>query len=501
MSKRLWSVFIILTLLAGTLALAEDPAPLEGKWYEIFVYSFSDSDGDGIGDLNGLRNKLDYLEYLGVDGIWLMPVSPSPSYHKYDVTDYMDIDPQYGTLDDMRALVSDCHARGIRVITDLVLNHTSTKHRWFTMACSALRMSNPSNRYVGYYNFYESAAPNRVNLFGTDWYYEEQFSGGSMPDLNLLNPLVRQEIRSIMEFWLTDIGVDGFRLDAVTSYGRDINENIEILSWINDTAKEIKPSCYIVGEAWTSLDQIARYYDSGIDSFFLFPASQAEGYIAGALNAAKPARTYVKYLLLAESKINGIIAPFLGNHDTARILGILNASSDPALLKFAHGIINMFPGSVFTYYGDEIGMSGSGNDPNKRIAMNWSEEERTIDPPGVTRARYSYPGVYEQMQDENSPLNYFRQINALKKAYPVIMTGRSQEVFLADKSCVIQRALGDDTLYIAINFDPAKTAEIPLEGNYTLAGTLLANGGEVTLESDGRLTMPPYGIALLSGQK
>ena len=497
MIKRLWSVLIVLALLLSAAALGEDAAPKEGRWYEIFVYSFSDSNGDGIGDLNGVRNKLDYLEYLGIDGIWLMPINPSPSYHKYDVTDYKDIDPQYGTLDDMRALVSECHEKGIRVITDLVLNHTSTKHRWFTMACGALRMSNPANKYVSYYNFYEAAGPNRVNLFGTNWYYEEQFSGGSMPDLNLMNPQVRQEIRSIMEFWLSDIGVDGFRLDAVTSYGKDILENIEILKWVNDTAKEIKPSCYIVGEAWTSLDQIARYYESGIDSFFLFPASQAEGYIASALNAMKPARTYMKNLLLSESKIDGILAPFLGNHDTARILGILNASSNPALLKFAHGIINMYPGSVFTYYGDEIGMSGSGNDPNKRIAMNWSEEERTSDPPGVTRARYSYPGVYQQMEDADSPLNYYKQINAIKAAYPVIMTGRSSEKYLADKCCVIERSDGTGKVYIAINFDADKSAQITLEGAYTLAAELLANGGEVTLEGDNALTLPPYGIALL----
>ena len=122
MIKRLWSVLIALALLLSIPALGEDAAPKEGRWYEIFVYSFSDSDGDGIGDLNGLRNKLDYLEYLGVDGIWLMPINPSPSYHKYDVTDYKDIDPKYGTLDDMRALVSECHEKGIRVITDLVLN-------------------------------------------------------------------------------------------------------------------------------------------------------------------------------------------------------------------------------------------------------------------------------------------------------------------------------------------------------------------------------------------
>ncbi len=497
MIKRLWSVLIALALLLSIPALGEDAAPKEGRWYEIFVYSFSDSDGDGIGDLNGVRNKLDYLEYLGVDGIWLMPINPSPSYHKYDVTDYKDIDPLYGTLDDMRALVSECHERGIRVITDLVLNHTSTKHRWFTMACGALRMSNPGNKYVSYYNFYEAAGPNRVNLFGTNWYYEEQFAGGSMPDLNLLNPQVRQEIRSIMEFWLSDIGTDGFRLDAVTSYGKDIIENVEILGWVNATAKEIKPSCYIVGEAWTSLDQIAKYYDSGIDSFFLFPASQAEGYIASSLSAMKPARSYMKYLLMTESKIDGIIAPFLGNHDTARILGILNASSNPALLKFAHGIINMYPGSVFTYYGDEIGMSGSGNDPNKRIAMNWSEEERTSDPPGVTRAKYSYPGVYAQMEDEASPLNYYRQINALKAEYTVIMTGRSSEVFLADKCCVIERADGADKVYIAINFDSAKPAQIQLDGAFKLAGTLLADSGEVTLEG-GVITLPPYGIALLT---
>jgi hypothetical protein len=129
--------------------------------------------------------------------------------------------------------------------------------------------------------------------------------------------------------------------------------------------------------------------------------------------------------------------------------------------------------------------------------MNWSEEERTSDPPGVTRARYSYPGVYQQMEDADSSLNYYKQINAIKAAYPVIMTGRSGEKYLADKCCVIERSDGTDKVYIAINFDADKAAQITLEGAYELAAELLANGGEVSLEGENTLTLPPYGIALL----
>ena len=499
MKKRLWSVILVLCLMLSVFALGEGAK--EGMWYEVFVYSYSDSDGDGIGDLRGLISKLDYIQYMGYTGIWLMPVMPSPSYHKYDVTDYFDIDPAYGTLDDMRELVSECHARGIRVIIDLVVNHTSTRHKWFQLAATSLRFGNLTNKYIGYYNFRQTGGSGYARLDNTGWFYEEQFSGGNMPDLNLENPDVKRQIEKIMRFWLTDVDVDGFRLDAVTSYMSTTAGSIEFLSWLNDAAKAIKPDCYIVGEAWTSLGVISEYYQSGVDSFFLFPASQAEGYIVTSIKAAAPAESYVKALLATEQAIpEGIIAPFLGNHDTGRTVGLLQARSDPDKAKFAEGILNMFPGSVFTYYGEEIGMVGSGVDPNKRIGMYWADGEITTPPPGATRTEYAYPGVYEQMEDENSLLSYCRRINLLKAANPVVMQGRTEAVQVEKTCCVLRRFTEDDECLIAINFDRENPASVSLTGAYTLASELEIAQESASVETaDGTslLTLPPYGIALL----
>ncbi|HWQ05864.1 MAG TPA: alpha-amylase family glycosyl hydrolase, partial [Feifaniaceae bacterium] len=196
-------------------------------YYEIFVASFYDSDGDGIGDLNGITQKLDYLNDgddktdtdLGFNGIWLMPIMPSPSYHKYDVTDYTAIDPVYGTLEDFQALLDACHARGIRLIIDFVFNHTSAKHPWFLQAVEYYKTLAIGQQpdydvcpYAAYYHFSteKKGASGWYRVGNTDWYYEGKF-WDQMPDLALENEQVRRELESAAAFWL-NMGVDGFRL-------------------------------------------------------------------------------------------------------------------------------------------------------------------------------------------------------------------------------------------------------------------------------------------------
>ncbi|MDO4567271.1 MAG: alpha-amylase family glycosyl hydrolase, partial [Oscillospiraceae bacterium] len=278
--KRTAALLLCLCLLASLLAGCAQTAPTPSletaernviddkyrNWYEIFVYSFHDSDGDRIGDINGLTEKLDYVAALGANGIWLMPIMPSPSYHKYDVTDYYGIDPQYGTLEDFRAFLDAAHGRGIDVIIDLVVNHTSNEHPWFQSA-----KQGEDSPYRDYY-VWGGEARSGYSRAG-DSYYESRFVS-TMPDLNLDSEAVRGEITDIMRFWLEDVGVDGFRLDAVTSYYTGVEQkNIDFLTWLGETARGISPDCYIVGEAWEDLYTIADYAGAGIDSFFTFPVS------------------------------------------------------------------------------------------------------------------------------------------------------------------------------------------------------------------------------------
>ena len=221
-------------------------------WYEVFVYSFYDSNDDGVGDLQGLTEKLDYINDgdsrtdtdLGCNGIWLMPVMPAASYHKYDVTDYCDIDSEYGTLADFKTLVEECHKRGINVIIDLVMNHSSSQHEWFQTAASYLKEL-PEGELpdtgvcpeVDYYLFSREQKEGFHRLEGTDWYYESRF-WSEMPDLNLGNEAVRAEFEKIAEFWL-ELGVDGFRLDAAKEYySGSVEANAEVLSWFTDMVKE-----------------------------------------------------------------------------------------------------------------------------------------------------------------------------------------------------------------------------------------------------------------------
>ena len=203
-------------------ALGESPEDNYRVFYEVFVYSFCDSDGDGIGDLKGLTSRLDYLRELGINGIWLMPIHPSTTYHKYNVGDYRAIDPAYGTLEDFQELLEECGKREIRVILDLVVNHTGSDHVWFTAACEYLRTlgeaePNPADcPYVDYYNFTREFHTGYTQVPGTDWYYESRFSP-DMPDLNMGSDAVRGEIRNIMAYWL-ELGVSGFRVDAAKEF-------------------------------------------------------------------------------------------------------------------------------------------------------------------------------------------------------------------------------------------------------------------------------------------
>ena len=497
--RKLLSLCLALAALLNVCAVAEPGGHY--NWYEVFVRSYQDSDGDGLGDLRGLTGRLPYIADMGFDGLWLMPVMPSPSYHKYDVTDYRDVDPEYGTLADMQALVQEAHALGISVIVDLPVNHTSTAHPWFREAARALRAGEASP-YTDYYHFSEKPQSGYVPLSGTNWYYEEQFAGGGMPDLNLDSAAVREEISGIAAFWLREIGADGFRLDAVTSYYTgDHAANIAFLRWLKETCEAVKPGSYLVGECWSGLNTIAQYYESGVDSFFLFPASQAEGFVISSLrgrsrHAEKFAKAYENVLAQIP---DGVLAPFLCNHDTGRTLGSVQGRHNLPIAKFAEGLLSVMNGCAFVYYGDEIGMVGSGDDPNKRLAMYWSEAEgaMTLQPPGVTSLEYAYPPLDVQAEDEGSLYAYVREAFRIRKSLPLIAEGKNT-VLLADGDMLLmERRRGDESLLIAVNFSASQANACAVGTDMRLLNDL-ETGAEAAALAEGSLRLPPYGIAILA---
>ncbi len=512
-------VLILIPLISSVSCIPEDDSTrlniIDDKnrnWYEIFVYSFYDTNNDGIGDLNGVTAKLDYIKEMGFNGIWLMPVHPSPTYHKYDVTDYYSIDDEYGTVADLDRLITEAHARGIKVILDLVVNHTSDAHPYFKAACDYIRQNGaPGGEYGDYYNFTTTKnLGGYSSVSGTSYYYESRFWSG-MPDLNLDSASVREMIENVMEYWLVEHDVDGFRLDAVTSYYTgDVNKNVDFLSWLNTTAKSYKPDAYIVGEAWEGNDVIIdRYYDSGCDSFFLFTGAQATGTIATLVKQGSGASLGKLMMHLQSTYTNGVLAPFLGNHDTMRPGSFMPGEDN---LKMAAGVLSMMNGSVFVYYGEEIGMiskNGTNSDPAKRIAMKWSDKSVYegwcyISPEGtpVDESSYYYPSVETQEADKDSILSYYKQAMRLRNTFPSIARG-TVEYFPDGQNnyvCVITKTYGEEKITIVFNMDTFQqtvTLDASALGVSKIVGELYTDVSQEATFNSGKLVMPPQSIIIL----
>lgn len=541
--RRLQALILALVLLVTSLsagcgkAKEKEPEVIDDKYrtyYEVFLYSFYDSNGDGIGDIQGLIGKLDYINDgddrtdtdLGCNGIWLMPVMPSPTYHKYDVTDYEDIDAEYGSLDDFKELVAECHKRGIRLIIDLAMNHTSSEHPWFQAACDYIEGLNGKEPleaecpYFGYYNFTKEPKGDVYYQVGdTDWYYEAQFWSG-MPDLNLENEAVRSEFDEITSFWL-ELGVDGFRLDAAGEYETgQTTKNIEILSWFDSMVKQKDEDAYIVAEVWQDLDTYAKYYESGIDSCFDFAFANADGIIADSLKktAGYNASSYGNAVANVQKKLASynkdyIDAPFYTNHDMARSAGYYSGDYSENMTKIS-GAMNLFmSGNAFIYYGEELGMKGSGKDENKRAPMYWSAsndnksaEGMCRGPEGMDTVKMKYGSLEEQKDDPDSVYNFYRAVIKLRNAYPQI--ARGQVTFLKDLSdenvCVIKKTWNDREILIAFNLsEQAETIDLSGQelnggkpGKISLGGTLVTTGEEIGF-AGGTLSLPAYSAAIL----
>ena len=445
---------LVLTLMltvVGCQGKGLEPKPQDkyGSYYEIFVASFYDSDGDGVGDLAGVTEKMSYLndgkdgegDDLMVDGLWLMPIMPSPSYHKYDVTDYKAIDPIYGTMADYEELMKASEEAGVKVIIDLVLNHSSVEHPWFKEAVAGL--NGEPNRYVSYYHFSkESGLANYHPVPGASgWYYEGVF-GPHMPDLNLDSEEVRKEILG-MSCFLMEKGTDCFRLDAVTHfYEGNTTKNSAFLAWLKDELVGINPDVYLVGEAWSDAGTVASLYESGIDSFFNFPFSNGKGDIIMSLKKKEGYKLALAIEawqgVLLEANREAIDGVFLSNHDNARSGGALNR--DQILQKMGASIYQLMPGNTFIYYGEEMGMLGSGKDENKRQPLLWSSEDMTgyTTPPAnsedVPKPEF---GVYDLLDMEGSLTNHYRKLLTIRRKYPEIPRGRVRAIETENKALCV----------------------------------------------------------------
>ena len=408
-------------------------------FYQIFVGSFSDSNGDGVGDIRGIINRMDYLndgninggKDLGVQGIWLSPIFESPSYHKYDAKDYYKVDKKFGTEEDLKELLTICHERNVKVIIDLVINHTSVKNEWFLKFKEARQNGDSESKYYDYYSCATATNMTKGCTYSAlgvgNLMYECNFSG-DMPELNFDNPDVRADMLSLAKYYL-DLGVDGFRFDAVKYvYFGDTRKSIEFWEWYMSELTAYKPDIYCVGECWSPESEILEYYSAM--NCFNFTTSGAEGAIAKAAKGGKIS-SYINYVECFQDKVqqansSGMVMSFLSNHDMDRISGCFTSSDD---MFMAANLYLLAPGSPMIYYGEEIGMKGSrggaNTDANRRLAMLWGDGDTVKNPTGTTysNTKQIKDTVKIQLRDNDSLLKHYANLIAMRNNYPAIARG------------------------------------------------------------------------------
>ena len=447
--------------------------------YEVFVRSFADSNGDGIGDFNGLAGKLDYIAELGASCLWLMPVAESPSYHGYDVSDYYKVEPDYGSADDFRRLVAEAHRRGIRVLVDMVLNHASSEHPFFQ---AALRDS--ASPYRAWFRFAPQdlgkgpwGAPAWHKSPLRDEYYYGVFWKG-MPDLNYETPAVREEAKRVATFWLREMGVDGFRLDAVpylTEEGACNTGCPGTHAFLHEYAAHIDsilPGAYTVGEAWGNLATLMPYYPDQLTSYFGFELADS---LVAAVRRGSAGGVLAGFLRLQDTLPWFRWSPLLSNHDGTRVMTLLGG--DVAKARLAGTLLLTLPGLPFVYYGEEIGMTGDKPDPRLRTPMQWRAEPGL----GFTRGtpwEAAQPDSFRttvaaQQADSGSLLTLYRRLIQLRRTTPALGIGRLLSLPAGQPQVVAYlRRSGEQAVLVVANLGEQPAAGVRLGG----ADSLLAPG-------------------------
>ncbi len=504
----------------------------EDKWwksaviYQIYPRSFADSNQDGIGDLQGIISKLDYLEKLGIDAVWLSPVCRSPQDDNgYDISDYQDIDPVFGTLKDMEELIREVGKHNIRIIMDLVLNHSSDEHHWFQEAKKS--RENPYHDYYVWRDGTEGVPPNdmRAAFGGSAWewvpelqqYYFHQFSV-KQSDLNWENPKLRQEIYDMINWW-TDKGVGGFRLDVIDQIAKEPDKGItnngpRLHEYLRELSKETfqKADLVTVGEAWGATTELARLYSSPDNSelsmVFQFEhicLDQIEGkekWDLAPLPFLKLKEVFARWQRELHGK--GWNSLFWNNHDLPRIVsrwgndGKYRIESAKMLAVLLHGM----QGTPYIYQGEELGMTNAAYEideyrdietlnlyqermekgfkkedimnsihaksrDNARTPMQWNDEENagfTKGEPWIkVNPNYKKINAAQQVEDENSVFNCYKELIRLRRKYSVLIEGDFRLLLAEDENIFAYIREDESALLLVVCNFYNKTVEYPLE--------------------------------------
>lgn len=519
--------------------------------YEIWPRSFQDSDGDGSGDFKGMTNKLDYLQDLGVNGIWLTPVFEAPSYHGYDFQDFYNVESDYGTMAEFENFIAEAHKRDIKVILDLVLNHISDKHDWFIKS---------ANKEAGYEDYFIWRDDLPESGWGQPWsaesnpaavwhwnetrkaYYYGAF-GGSQPDLNLVKQVVIDELNKLASFWL-DKGVDGFRLDAVRyaveeggyPLQADTKGTIDYWTIFTQHVKSVKPDALLVAEAWADLKTVGKYRNEGkgLDAAFDFdfgnlvidilnPAvKQSADFGTIGTNNLQQNRENLWANLQARKAAGPIsyFSPFLTNHDQNRMMLSLNNDMDKA--KIAASLLMTTPGTLYLYYGEEIGLSQfkTGDDQYRRAIMQWSEEDSAgfnstanfwLDQgkwfPWVKDHQGWFAGYWQglqgkglsvaaQAQNDNSLLNHYKRLIDVRNANPALKLPQEVRYYPVDNKNVwlVENIGASGSVWVMVNLSPTEVAEVTVPP--VLQGTRTEQLSKQAIQLGERVVLNPAGVMI-----
>lgn len=519
--------------------------------YQIYPRSFADSNQDGIGDLQGIISKLDYLEHLGIDAIWLSPVCKSPQDDNgYDISDYQDIDPIFGTLQDMEALIAKAKEHHIRIILDLVLNHSSDEHIWFQEAKKS--RENPYHDYYVWRDGTKGTPPNdmRAAFGGSAWewvpelqqYYFHQFSV-KQPDLNWENPKLRQEIYNMINWWIKK-GIGGFRLDVIDQIAKEPDKRItnngpRLHEFIRELSRETfqKADLVTVGEAWGATTELAKLYsnpdNSELSMVFQFEhicldqMAGKEKWDLAPLPFLKLKEVFERWQTeLYEKGWNSL---FWNNHDLPRIVsrwgndGKYRVESAKMLAILLHGM----QGTPYIYQGEELGMTNiqyeieeyrdieslnlyqerlqkgyqkeeimrslyAKSRDNARTPMQWSDKENagfTEGKPWI-KVNPNYKEIHAkgQLTEENSIFKCYQKLIRLRKEYSVFVDGKFRMLCKEDASVFAYTRENEDfQLLVICNFYD-KTIRNPLEEPEPSAKLLISN----YLKIDTNTVLRPY---------
>ncbi|WP_245213092.1 alpha-amylase family glycosyl hydrolase [Rhizobacter sp. AJA081-3] len=470
----------------------------QGVFAEIFVRGYKDSNGDGIGDLRGLTQSLDYLQDLGVTGLWLMPITRSQDGdHGYAVADYRSIEPAYGSLADLDELLAQAHARGIGVIVDYVMNHSAAQHPAFVNANSS-----SSNPYRNWYVF-QASQPQGWSVYGGNpWrsgsggYYYAPF-WDQMPDFNLKNAEVVNFHHDNLRFWLNR-GVDGFRFDAVGNLvengaGAWLNqpENYALMNGVRQLVGTYQQR-FMVCEGPD--DPIGFAQPTACGRAFAF------GHQSNLINAARGNTTAIAAVANYFATAPAGMATMLSNHDRFAGERLWNQlSGNEAQYRLAAATYLLQPGTPFIYYGEEIGMAGAsaniGDDPKLRTPMSWAGDAKagftTGTPFRALSANVASNNVAAQSADPNSLLNFYKAVVAVRRAHPSLMAGTHAGATASGTTLSFQRAQGNERAVVMINYGAA-TANVTAAGlpaNAALVNAFPASGTDAAADAGGSATV------------